>query len=326
MEFAITEVNAAVIMDVCKYLSYAVQNVTRQDIIECFNGKFNQSYVIRATKAAQQLRLIEEQNGFFFCSQRWRDEVKKASREELYLPFRQALQDYAPFLVYADLLSKGYNSVEAAKATKGLFAIGSGHEIVEKSLRLWGIYSQTLKQEPQSSKLMLTIDTDKLEAKYIEDLLSSLSSDFRSKIFVIDRLTNELFQYLTEKGLSIQGLVDAIREYEHKPDESVYNASKLFESFLYKIGEDNKLPVSKCNGVIQLIDTLRASAPPLMLNNQRNITYGAGGIRNISDHGVDKETGKQWKINPDGALASVLLIPVVMRSVYLYNKKNSQEF
>ena len=172
----------------------------------------------------------------------------------------------------------------------------------------------------------MTIDTDRLATKYVEELLSSLKSDFRSKIFVIDRLTNELFQYLTKKGISIQDLVDGLREFEKKPDESVFNASKLFELYLYKLGEDNNVPVSQCQGIIQLVDALRHNSPPLLLGNQRNVCYGAGGVRNMSDHGVDRETGKPWKINSDSALVSVLIIPIIMRSIHLYNMKGTQEF
>ena len=120
--------------------------------------------------------------------------------------------------------------------------------------------------------------------------------------------------------------MDAFREYENKPDESVFNASKLFELYLYKLGEDHNVSVSQCQGIIQLIEALRANSPPLLLGNQRNVCYGAGGIRNISDHGVDRETGKPWKINPDAALVSVLMIPIIMRSVHLYNTKGAQEF
>ena len=121
-------------------------------------------------------------------------------------------------------------------------------------------------------------------------------------------------------------MVDALRDYENRPDESMFNASKVFEQFLYKIGEDNGVKVSSCKGIIELVEALRQNKPPLVLGNQRNICYGAGGIRNISDHGLDRETGKSWKINSDGTLATVLLIPIIMRSVYLYNAKGAQEF
>ena len=181
MSFTIGDVPASLIMDVCKFISYALSSVTKENVEECFRGKFHETYVDRAIRAAEQLRLIEESNGSLYCAQRWREEIKKSNRDELRLVFRQALQDYPPFLVYADLLSKGYDSIEAANATKGLFSIASSSNITEKSFRLWGLYSETLRQDSQTNALFLTIETDKLATKYVEDLLSSLTSDFRSR-------------------------------------------------------------------------------------------------------------------------------------------------
>ena len=90
--------------------------------------------------------------------------------------------------------------------------------------------------------------------------------------------------------------------------------------------ETTLLLIQKTLSTTELIDALRSNSPPLLLGSQRNVCYGAGGTRNISDHGVGRETGKPWRINPDAALVSVLMIPIIMRSVYLYNTKGAQEF
>ena len=99
----------------------------------------------------------------------------------------------------------------------------------------------------------------------------------------------------------------------------------IFYMLGMQIGEEKNVNVSACKGVIELVEALRQK-PPVILANQRNVAIGVGGIRNISDHGVDRETGKAWKINADGALASILMIPIVMRSIYMYEKNQYQEF
>ena len=101
LDFNVTDVNAPLIMDVCKFASYGMEPLTKEKLAECFKNKFHDVYVTQAIKSAIQLRLLEEKNEFYTCSQRWRDDIKKASRNELKLPFREALQDYPPFLVYA---------------------------------------------------------------------------------------------------------------------------------------------------------------------------------------------------------------------------------
>jgi hypothetical protein len=324
MEFVIPEVSPALVMDVCKYVTSAPSPIDKSNLLGCF--KVGKEYVNRAVKVALQLHLLEETQGKLTSSQRWRDTIRKAHKEELYLPFRGALQDYPPFLVYADLLSKGYDSSDAAFATRGIFAISSSPQIAEKTLRWWGLYSKTIEQDVSTKKLRLTIDTEKLLAEYVKALLESLESDFKAKIFIVDRLTTELFAYLTTKNISIQQLVDSLRGYEQAPAECVNKASKLLELYLYKIGEDNNIDVTKCRGIGELADTLRQKTPPLLLKNQLNICHGLSAVRNVSSHGVDPETGKEWKVNTDAALGTILLIPITMRSIHLYVSKKMQEF
>jgi hypothetical protein len=328
MEYSVPAVPPVLVMDVCKFASSAAASTfARKNVIECFRGKFQETYINRAIQAALQLRLIEEDaKGQIQCSQRFREDIRKATKEQLNLPFRQALQDYPPFIVYADLLSKGYQSNDASSAVHGIFSTKTSSSIIEQSFRLWGVYSGIIEQDEKRKMLRLTIDTEKLMADYVKNLLESLASDFKAKIFMVDRLTNELYAYLTKKNINIQELVDALRGYESNPSESVNKGSKILESYLYKVAEDCGINVTTCRGMTELADALRQKSPPLILKNQRNACQGLASIRNISSHGVDPETGKPWKVNEDAALASILLTPIIMRSVYLYINRDTQEF
>jgi hypothetical protein len=328
MEYSVPAVPPALVMDVCKFASSAADpNFTRKNLIECFRGKFRETYINRAIQAAFQLRLIEEDaQGSIHCSPRFREDTRKATREQLNLPFRQALQDYPPFIVYADLLSKGYHSIDASSAVHGIFSTKTSSSIIDTSFRLWGVYSGIIEQDEKTKALRLTIDTEKLMADYVKNLLESLTSDFKAKIFMVDRLTNELYAYLTTKNINIQELVDALRGYESNPSESVNKGSKILESYLYKVAEECGINVTTCKGITELADALRQKSPPLILKNQRNACQGLASIRNISSHGVDSETGKPWKVNEDAALASILLTPILMRSIYSFIAKGAQEF
>ncbi len=326
MQFAIPSAPPALIMDVSKFASTASGSITHDSLVSCFEGKYERAHVNRAIQGAVQLGLLEIQaNGNLQCSQRWREDIRKASRDQLKLPFRESLQDYPPFIIYADLLSKGYTSEEAAMAVHGILSVTSGAKIIEASLRLWGIYSGVVEQDQQTKQLRLTIETENLMADYVKNLLDSLASDFKAKIFVVDRLTDELYAYLTNGGISINDLVDALRNYEKDPAESINKASKILEPYLHKIATDHGINVSTCNGLVELADALRRNNPPLILKNQRNLCQGLGGIRNISAHGMDPETGKQWKVHEDAALAAILLVPIFMRSIYILTNTAHQE-
>jgi len=327
MEYSVPAVPPGLIMDVCKFATSASASpFTRKNLIACFQGKYQEPYINRAIQGALQLRLIEEdEQGQIRCSQRFREDIRKATKDQLNLPFRQALQDYPPFIVYADLLSKGYQSSDASAAVHGIFSTKTNSSIIDQSFRLWGVYSGVIEQDEKTKMLRLTIDTEKLMADYVKNLLESLASDFKAKIFMVDRLTNELYAYLTTKGINIQELVDALRGYESNPSESVNKGSKILESYLYKVAEDCGINVATCKGMTELADALRQKSPPLILKNHRNVCQGLASIRNISSHGVDPETGKPWKVNEDAALAAILLTPIIMRSIHFFINKGTQE-
>lgn len=326
MEYSIPAVPPGFVMDTCKFAASATASFTRENLIECFQGKFQKPYITRAIQGALQLRLIEEDEQLQIrCSQRFREDIRKATKEQLNLPFRQALQDYPPFVVYADLLSKGYESSDASAAVHGIFSTKTSPSIIDQSFRSWGVYSGIIEQDEETKMLRLTIDTEKLMADYVKNLLETLASDFKAKIFMVDRLTTEVYAYLTTKNLSIQELVDALRGYESNPSESVNEGSKILESYLHKLAEDSGINVTTCKGITELADALRQPNPPLILKNQRNVCQGLASIRNISSHGVDLETGKPWKVNEDAALASILLTPIIMRSIHNFINKRTQE-
>lgn len=326
MQFNIPAVSPSLIMDVCKFASSATGPTTRENLISCFTGKYDRTYVNRAILGGLQLGLLDElADGKLQCFQRWKEDIRKASRDQLNLSFREALQDYPPFIVYAELLSKDYSSEDAAMAVHGILSIISGSKIIEANLRLWGIYAGVIQQDQKTKQPRLTIDTQNLMADYVKNLLESLESDFKAKIFVVDRLTNELYAYLTKNGIDIRDLVEALRSYENDPAESINKASKILEPYLHRIATDRGINVANCNGLVELADALRRGTPPVILKNQRNLCQGLGGIRNISAHGMDSETGKQWKVHEDAALASILLVPIFMRSIYILTSNGSQE-
>jgi len=39
-----------------------------------------------------------------------------------------------------------------------------------------------------------------------------------------------------------------------------------------------------------------------------------------------RKTGKEWNFTPQGAIISTLIVPTMIRSVYLYWKEKKQEF
>ena len=125
-------------------------------------------------------------------------------------------------------------------------------------------------------------------------------------------------------GLDISELAKGLMDYELNPKQSLERASQFFESYLHKLGLDIGVNLQGKTGINSLINELATTKK--ILPNQKHIGNGMGGCRNISAHGVDADTQKEWTVTPQGSLAGIIMIPVAIRSFYLYTKKNNQEF
>jgi len=319
-QYIVPHVSAKIIMEVVKILAHSPHALNINDIIECLGGNYSLRYISDVLVACCQLKLLRKYNNHYICDEEDLDIIKRADRSELYLPFRRKLQCYAPFLLYADFLSKGYSSLEAASRAKGILKIRGSLRKMEKTLRNWGLYARLLTQD--SSGLKLSISTEKLSKEYVQKLLKALEAELRAKLFTIDMLTPELYAYLDDKCIDISSLSAALLEYERRPRESAANACQTFEHFLCTLIEEDELKNLK--GVTEIIDFLRNKK--MILSNHVLIGHGLGGLRNITHHKVDKDSKRPWTITQHGALIAILLAINAMRSYFMYIKKGKQEF
>jgi hypothetical protein len=321
LQFAVLDVSAEFMMDVAKAVASSPHPLSKEDLIRSF--KKSKPYISNAISQALQLGLIELQNNLYVGSERYRDLIKRSDRSQLYLPLREALQRCPPFLLYIDFISKGYSSEESANMVRGIFRMQSSEEIVEKSFRKWGLYSSLIFTD-SSGRLSIPEAEKGLPSEYVENLIKALRAELQASIFIIETMSQQAFVYLTEKKIGIEDLADALIGYEKDPKASANKACQTFEHFLFKLGEDVGANVSSCNGVIEYADAIRGQNE--IMKNQLHLCHGIGGLRNIAHHDPDKETGKPWSFTPQGAIISSLIVPTMIRSLYLYWKEKKQEF
>lgn len=321
VQFIVLDVSAEFIMDVAKAVASSPHPLSKADLIKSF--KKSKAYILNATTQALQLGLIECRDNLYVSSESYRDLIKRSDRSQLYIPFREALQRYPPFLLYIDFISKGYSSIESANMTRGIFRITSSEDLVEKSFRNWGLYAQIIRVDA-SGVLSIPEVKKGLPSEYVENLLKVLKAELRASIFLIETMSQQAFVYLAEKKIRIEDLSDALINYEKDPKASANKACQTFEHFLFKLGEDVGANVSACNGIIEYADAIRGQNA--ILKNQLHICHGIGGLRNMAHHDPDKESGKPWIFTPQGAIISSLIVPTMIRSLYLYWKEKKQEF
>jgi hypothetical protein len=320
-QFSVLDVSAQFMMDVAKAVASSPHPLSKEDLLRSF--KKSRVYVLNALSQCIQLSLVNLRESLYVSSEKCRDILKRSERSQLYLSLREALQRYPPFLLYIDFISKRYSSEESATMTRGIFRIESAEDTVEKSFRTWGIFAQLIREDEEHG-LSIPEAEKGLPTEYVASLMKALRASLQASIFLIETMSPQAYAYLTEKSIGIEDLSDALINYEIDPKTSANKACQTFEHFLFKLGGDVGASVSTCNGVIEYADAIRGQNE--ILKNQLHLCHGIGGLRNMAHHDPDKETGKPWIFTPQGAIISSLIIPTMIRSLYLYWKEKKQEF
>lgn len=323
IQFAVSDVSVEFMMDVAKAVASSPHPLTKKDLLNSFRK--SDVYVSNAISQCLQLGLICIQDDHYLGSDKYRDLIKRSDRSQLRIPLRQALQSYPPYLLFLDFISKGYSVPDSASMVAGIFRILSPIDRVEKVFKNWGLQTGLIVADISGS-LSIPEAAKGLPTEYVESLIKALRADLQAKIFLIETMSQQAFAYLTEKGIGIEELSDALIKYETDSQNSINKSCQTFEHFLYKLGEDVNVDVKNCNGIIEQADSIRSARNDTILKNQWHICRGIGGLRNMAHHSPDKETGKDWQFTPQGAIIASLLIPTTLRSIFLYWKEKKQEF
>jgi len=320
-QFSVLDVSAEFMMDVAKAVASSPHPLSKEDLLRSF--KKSGVYITNALYQCVQLGLVHTQNDLYVSSERHGDLLKRSERSQLYLPLREALQRYPPFLLYIDFITKKYSSEESATMTRGIFRIESSEEMVEKSFRTWGIFAQLIKKDKDKG-LSIPEAEEGLPSEYVASLMKALKASLQASIFLIETMSPPAYAYLTEKGIGIEDLSDALINYETNPKTSANKACQTFEHFLFKLGEDVGANVDACSGIMEYAEAIRGQN--MILKNQLHICHSIGALRNMTHHDPDKETGRPWSFTPQGAIISSLIVPTMIRSLCLYWKEKKQEF
>jgi hypothetical protein len=324
-KFIVPDVTGEVIMDIVKILSGSPQALTSYSIHDAFPKNISQTYANRAITAACQLGLATQLNSRVEIVQKYRENTKQLGRSDLHIPFAQALTDYPPFMLYADLLTKGYSSIEAARMARGTLRIETAPEQLEQSLRRWGIYSKTVIVDKKTGAVSISFKTDRLAPELVERLEEAVRDEMKASFFVVDSMGPSTYAFFANSGISVKGMADSLLNYDNDPKGYSGKASETFELFLYRLGENSGAKMQGLKGPTQYAQALR-NIGKIPSNNLLNFCQGIGALRNICRHAPDTDTGTEWTISKNGALATVLLMPVVIKAIHLNVTEGKQEF
>lgn len=321
--FAVFDVSAEFMMDLAKVVASSPHPLTKKDLLNSFDK--SSAYIYNAISQCIQIGLICEKTEGYISADKYGDLVKRSDRSQLITVLRKALQSYPPYLLYLDFISKGYSSEESANMTIGIFRVQAPKERAEKVFRNWELQTNLIIAD-KFGKLTIPEGEKGLPTAYMESLTKALTADLQAKIFLIETISPSAYKYLTDNHIEIDELAEALVNYEKDSKGSANKATQVFEHFLFKFGEDIGANVANGNGTIQYTDIIKAEKTTALLKNQKHLCYGIGGLRNMSHHDPDKETSKAWTFTPQGAIVSTLIVPTMIRNIYLYWKEQKQEF
>lgn len=167
------------------------------------------------------------------------------------------------------------------------------------------------------------MEVESLPTAYIEDLRDALQSEAETRLFVQERLGEEVVAYADAE--SIEKIQDALIAFQNSPDtaivESVVGAENITRELANDEG-DSATNYSSANGIGQV--TQRMSGDGLVLKRHLHGANYLGSMRIPGSHGKQKETLESWEVDKDVALEVILATMDYIRSLYWFVKYERQ--
>lgn len=317
-QYKIPEVTADKIMEVVEGVSYKGSDGLDVQATAKYLGKTT-VYAKRALNASNQLGFTELKDAKYILVKDAAD-ASRASKEQRPVIFRKFLQRFDPFILFIVLVGRGNSIEDAARKVKVIYDLDAGIKIITSTLIGWGEYAQVIKRE--KGTVILQIETEKLSAEYIRELLEAMEHDVKARMYIAGKLGDDVFGYMHQDELDF--LVKAIREHQGDPRGSIDDAGRAFEDFLRRIATDKTVTVTQCKGIQELADALRGDRK--IDTKHLEICKAINSLRIAAAHSKDRNSGEKWILKEDAAIECILITLTTIRSIYNYIFKQVQMF
>lgn len=277
----------------------------------------SKEYAKRAIVAATELGMVVESNLKYNISKDASD-IGKSTKDQWPIIFGKFLQRYKPFTLFVTFLGKNDSSTIASRKIKTIFEIKTSENIIENSLVSWGQYANIL--EEKDSKINLKINIQNLSNDYVTKLKDALTNDVKARVFIVNKLGNDVFNYLKDDEMDL--LVKSIVNHEKEPRHSIDDAGRAYEDFLRRIGTDKSFDMSKFKGIGELIDNMKGNN--LVEVKHLEISKAINQMRLTAAHNKDRKTMQNWTLKDDTSITCILLTLIAIRSVYQFVFNNQQ--
>ena len=319
-DFIIQDVPMKTILDIGKLVQSSPESMSIQNILKGMDSIAGQSYVKRGISMAKQMNLIESTDERKFKgSAEYRTDFEKILISDYPILANKVLQNYPPFSKYLDFLIIGYEHEHASNFVSGIYDLEKKN--CDNFFKKSGSYAKLTEKENDQIKIVQTVSPD---LDYITNLKNFLNSEVESKKLIQQLLGPGAFTYFSKKNINFDKPAKALVEIKQDPKTSFYKIGEFLELCMYALGKDMGADVQSAHGIGQLANQMRTRNKAIA-GNPTSIAVGLGSLRNMSNHGPDKDTGHTWIFTEESSFGGSLLGIRLLRNFYEYYFNQLQE-
>ncbi len=210
----IQEISVKKVMKMAKLIANSDGPLNKEEIFTGLSLNYERKIFERAFKTCLDLKIIvETDDELFKIRSDMVSEIRNCHISDLSILFRTFLQDFAPFLLYVNLLSQGLMQLESAGFVKTLMKLGNSEKQIVAILNRWGSTSGALEKD-KSDSFKIPQSDNILPRQYLDKLVRSLNNEIGVKNVLIDILDGKTFTYLSEQELNLNNITKALLEHE----------------------------------------------------------------------------------------------------------------
>lgn len=290
------------------------KNCTLADI-QSFTG-LSRPTVVNSLKNAVQISIILEEDKKYTIVEEY---DKNHTHDSKKIVVRRFLQNWSFFQQLCGFLASSNTYTAAIRKTLAFNKLDVNLSTYVENILQFGSDLGIFKYEEKEYILQ---DTIKYSPHETDILPASLNSEMAVIVFLSKKLTPELFHSL--ENPEQERLTKALLYHSPDPEKSCEYAGQALENYLRMIGINAGENLTGCDGIGQIADYLAGKARFIIHPKHRDLAKSISTIRNSSAHDRDKFTSDPWIKTADTALANILMVIQVIKSIDIWVKSQGQ--
>lgn len=280
----------------------------------------SEPYARAVVQLGTELDLLMERGESYSVSPEIEEEARRMSPEQGFVLLNRQAQRYQPFMTFLSYLDKGYDPERSATTVKTLYEMNISSDVLQRQFVNLGTTTDLL---DENDGLRPTIEVESLPVRYVEDLQEALLSEAKARLFVHERLGDDVVAYAEDE--SIEKFREALLSHRESPENAIVNAVVGSENITRELAVEQGKPDSdytQPNGIGSLANMMRGD--DLILKRHLHGANFLGAMRIPGAHGKESETLESWQVDSEVALEVILSSMSFVRSIYYSVKEDRQ--